>query len=167
MTLLWCLIVQIARYKVRSLPTRRLGAVLAVALAFSFLYAAAAPAFAHRAFLLRLRNKQKVTKENGKCILCHDFNTEKTQSDAENLLGKFGKTLRDTPDLKSLLGKAEDYKFSEKELLQFDAALKSVEDKDDDEDGATNKEELALGTLPGDPRSMPTSEALAEFRKKK
>jgi hypothetical protein len=67
--------------------------------------------------------------------------------------------------MKGLLGKKTDYVFNQDELKSLLKAVAKLDAKDTDADGATNKEELALGTHPGDPASKPAAAALEALRK--
>lgn len=123
----------------------------------------AAPALAHKVFLERARKHYQLDVKNGKCDLCHEIKPKEEPS-AKNL-NLYGKALAADPDLKPLLGKKEDYKFSDAELAVFEKVMVKIEDLDSDKDGATNKEELELSTNPGDPKSTPDKKTLAKYRK--
>ncbi len=88
----------------------------------------------------------------------------KEEPGAKNL-NTYGKAIQADPDMKPLLGKKEDYKFSEAEIKALEKVLTKLESVDSDGDGATNKEELSLGTNPGDAKSTPEKKALAKYRK--
>lgn len=121
------------------------------------------PAEAHKAWLERARKHYQLDAKNGKCDLCHEVKPKEEPS-AKNL-NLYGKAISADPAMKPLLGKKEEYKFSEAELAIVEKVLVSLDDQDSDKDGATNKEELDLSTNPGDPKSKPTAKDLAKYRK--
>jgi hypothetical protein len=123
----------------------------------------ATPVFAHKAFLDRARKIYQLDAKNGKCDLCHEVKP-KEEPGAKNL-NVFGKALAADPDMKPLLGKKEEYKFSDAEIKVFEKAVAKLDSADSDGDGATNKEELWLGTNPGDAKSVPDKRALTKYRK--
>lgn len=145
--------------------------VLAGALAFGAVGICSGPSFAHKAFLDKARRMYQLDAKNGKCDLCHEVKP-KEEPGAKNL-NVYGKATQSDPTMKPLLGRigtkkgdvVEDVKFTDAELKIIEAALKKIEDQDSDGDGATNKEELALGSNPGDAKSMPEKRALAKYRK--
>ncbi len=87
--------------------------------------------------------------EAAKCFYCHDV-AAKDKPSKKNL-GAFGKDYQ-----KALAKYGKD---------NLDAVVKSLESLDSDGDGATNIEELRLGTKPGDATSTPTKELLEKYRK--
>lgn len=91
-------------------------------------------------------------KETGKCIFCH--NVQEKDKPGKGNLGLYGK------DVQALMNQKEEYRIN----VQFAAV--ALFDKDSDGDGATNMEEMALNTYPGDPKSVPPKEALDAYRKK-
>ena len=122
------------------------------------------PAFAHKVFLEKVRRQYGLDKKNGECNLCHEIKPKEEPS-AKNL-NKYGKAINDDLCLLPLTGKKEDYKFTDAELQLMLKVVQSLDDKDSDGDGATNKEELDLGYYPGDAKSTPTKKELADYRKK-
>ncbi|MCY3020035.1 MAG: hypothetical protein NTW87_13540 [Planctomycetota bacterium] len=133
--------------------------------AFLVVAVLAGPILAVKPYAARMRAVYGLEKEKtGNCHLCHKYDKSKNEEAEGNNLGVFGKALKSAPEFKPLLGKDEDHKFTEAELAKFDAAVKALLDKDSDADGATNGEELALGTFPGDPASTPSKEALEKYR---
>ncbi len=123
------------------------------------------PAFAQKKFLERIRKHYLLGQETGKCLLCH-APKEKEEPGKKNL-NVYGKALQADPDMKIALGKEGEYKFTEAELAAFEKAVINIECLDSDGDGATNREELDLGTFPGDPASKPDPKKLEEYRKAK
>ncbi|HLX63135.1 MAG TPA: thrombospondin type 3 repeat-containing protein [Planctomycetota bacterium] len=125
--------------------------------------ACAIPSFAQKPFLDLIRKKYQLDNKNGKCDLCHEKRPNE-EPGAKNL-NVYGKAIAADPTMKPLLGKTEKYKFSEAELAIVDKVITSLEKVDSDGDGASNREELELGTFPGDPKSTPDKKALAKYRK--
>ena len=123
------------------------------------------PVLAQQKFMERVRRHYLLGRETGKCLLCHALK-EKEEASEENL-NAFGKDLRADPNIKPALGKGDKYKFTEAELAAVEKAAVNIEAKDSDGDGATNKEELDLGTFPGDAASKPDPKKLEETRKAK
>src|SRR5262249_15684812 len=100
------------------------------------------------------------SEANAKCILCH---IPKKGPNKQNL-NDFGKSIQSDPDMKNLLNKGTNYQYSQEEL---DTLLKVVEklgDKDADGDGATNMEQIKLGTFPGAAQSPPPKADLDKYR---
>ena len=125
--------------------------LFALAMACAVVALLVRPANAKRDFLERYQAYFGL-KETGKCIFCHNV-TEKEKPGKGNL-GLYGK------DVQALMNSKEEYRIN----VQFAAV--ALFDKDSDGDGATNMEEMALNTYPGDPKSTPTKEALDAYRKK-
>lgn len=121
------------------------------------------PVLAQKKFLERVRRHYLLNQETGKCTLCH-APKPKEEPGKENL-NVFGKDLQADPAIKISLGKDGEYKFNEAELAAVEQAAANIECKDSDGDGATNKEELELGTFPGDPNSKPDPKKLEDYRK--
>lgn len=121
------------------------------------------PSMAHKAFLDKARKMYELDAKNGKCDLCHEVKP-KEEPGAKNL-NAYGKDIAAETDMKPLLGKKEDYKFSDAEIKTLETVMKKIEDKDSDGDDATNKEELALGSNPGDKKSVPAKRDLQKYRK--
>lgn len=84
------------------------------------------------------------------CVLCHD--ASKGEPGSKNL-NRFGKDF-DKAYMKEKKGGDRAIK-----------ALEAIAGGDTDGDGATNMEEVVLGTQPGDNKSVPAAEKLAEYRK--
>jgi hypothetical protein len=136
---------------------------LAGAVALSAVGFLAFPALAHKAFLDKVRKQYQLDNKNGKCDLCHEIKPKEEPS-AKNL-NVYGKAINADPAMKSMQGKKDDYKFSEEELNTMLKVVAKLDNVDSDGDGATNREELDLGTLPGDKKSDPDKRALAKYRK--
>lgn len=121
----------------------------------------AIPTLAQKPFLAAVKEKFAPPESNAKCTLCH---IPKKGPNKQNL-NDFGKSIQSDPDMKPLLNKGTNYQYKKDEL---DTLLKVVErlgDKDTDGDGATNMEEIKLGTFPGDATSTPAKADLEKYRK--
>ena len=140
---------------------KQVGRVVAVLLGCGVIVLAAEPAFAHKTFLNAVKDNYKLTAANGKCNTCHGL---KGGPNRKNL-NPFGTAIQGDTEMKPLLGKKVDYVFTADELKAFLKSVATLDDKDTDGDGATNKEELALGTNPGDSDSKPVPATLEKFRK--
>ena len=141
--------------------TSRTGRIAAFIAASIIVAGAAIPALAQKPFLAAVKEKFSLGESNAKCILCH---IPKKGPNKQNL-NDFGKSIQSDPDMKNMLNKGTNYQYTKEEI---DTLLKVVEklgDKDADGDGATNMEEIKLGTFPGDAQSTPTKEALEKYRK--
>ena len=126
----------------------------------------AAPSVAQKPFLERAKKVYALQKEkNGSCKLCHQFDKEKGESPEKDNINTLGKDLQKLPEMKPLINKDEDYKFTPADLDLFEKVMKLLDDKDADGDGASNIEELALGTFPSDSKSIPTQDELTKYRK--
>jgi hypothetical protein len=136
-------------------------AVLAVAVGAVVSFAS--PSLAQKKFLERIRKHYQLDRTNGQCALCHDIKPRE-EAGRKNL-NKFGTAIQTHADMKPLLGKDDEYKFSDKELETFEKVLVALENDDSDGDGVSNKEELDLGTFPGDPKSVPEKAKLEKYRK--
>lgn len=86
------------------------------------------------------------------CVLCHDASKGEPGS---RTLNKFGKDF-DTAYLKAKKG-------GDRAIT----ALQAIGADDADGDGATNLEEVALGTQPSDKTSVPAADKLTEYRNAK
>ena len=122
------------------------------------------PSLAQKPFLERLKKAYTLPKDNGNCKLCHDYDKEKNESPELDNLGAYGKAIQASDDFKPLRKKGDEHKFTPEETELIAKAAKALEDKDTDGDGATNIEELALATFPGNAKSTPTKEALDKYR---
>ena len=122
------------------------------------------PALAQKKFLERVRRQYLLGPEAGKCTLCHKIG--KNEEPGKDNLNVFGKAIQAEPAAKPAMGKGDEHKFTEEELAAILKAVENIGDKDSDGDGATNKEELELGTFPGDPASKPDAKKLEEYRAK-
>jgi hypothetical protein len=122
--------------------------LLLLAFPLTAVFVLSAPASAKPRFLEHLKSNYGLGA-NVKCDYCHEV-TGKEKPGKKNL-GAFGK---DYQKAMGTLGKDN-----------LDAIVKSLEPMDSDGDGATNLEELRLGTKPGDGSSTPKPELLEKFRK--
>lgn len=123
--------------------------LIALCAAVLLVAALSSPIHAKRDFLDHLRSAYGLG-ENAKCNICHDLKDPKAKP-SKKTLGAMGK------DYQTQL-----QKFGKNNL---DAVLKAIENLDSDGDGATNLEELRLGTIPSDASSMPAKADLEKYRK--
>ena len=137
--------------------------LLAVTMACVLVAFLAAPTQAQKPFLEKIRKHYTLDKSNGQCTLCHEVKVK--EEPTRKNLNAFGKAIQADPTMKPLLGKEGDYKFTAKDLEILEKVVVKLENIDSDGDGATNREELDLGTLPGDPKSVPSKSDLAKYRK--
>ncbi len=121
----------------------------------------AVPAAAQKTFLAVARRQYNVDERSAKCTLCH----EAKKGPSRKTLNVFGKSLQAEKIMEPLLNKNSSYVFTAEEQAVVAKALAQLEDQDADGDGATNKEEFALGSIPGDPDSKPDPKALEAYRK--
>jgi hypothetical protein len=132
---------------------RKHHAFLAMAAALAIVVAALpAPARAKKSFLKAIAEHHKLNDALAKCTVCHEAGGD--DAGEENLTA-FGK------DFRRALKKAPSTGGADKAV----SALEAVADKDCDGDGATNIEEIMLGTNPADAKSKPDAEKLAEYRR--
>ncbi|HLX64949.1 MAG TPA: thrombospondin type 3 repeat-containing protein [Planctomycetota bacterium] len=143
---------------------RAVGALVALALVVLL----AEPIFAQKAFLSKIKKLRPDLVENklATCRLCHNFDKEKKEEATKDNLNAYGKDIQKDPNMKTVINQKEgdEHKFTEEELALFEKAFNAIMDKDSDGDGATNAEEMALGTNPGDPKSTPDKAALEKYR---
>lgn len=137
----------------------------AMAVAFAGVLFIGGEALAQKPFLTRLVKVYTLEKEkNGNCKMCHEYDKAKEQSPEKDNINAYGKMLQGTPEMKPVIGKGDEHKFTPEELNAVEAAVKATGDKDTDGDGATNAEELALGTFPGNKDSVPAKADLEKYR---
>jgi hypothetical protein len=139
---------------------RRFG--IAAVLALAGVALLSVPAMAQKQFLELAKMRFQLSAAQGRCTLCHG---NKKGPNKDNL-NDFGKAIQADPAMKPLLDKKVGYEYSDEELALLAKVIDQLGDQDSDGDGATNREELALGTFPGDANSKPSEEDLAEYRKK-
>lgn len=139
--------------------------VATLAIALAGLLFVAGETFAQKPFLTRLTKVYSLDKEkNAKCLMCHTYDKEKGESADKDNINVYGKLLQAAPEMKPVIGKGDEHKFTPDELNAVEAAVKATGDKDADGDGATNLEEIALGTLPGTKESVPAKAELDKYR---
>lgn len=128
---------------------RLLPCVLAIAFVVAL---SPRPASAKREYLEKVAGvfglKDNLT---GKCVLCH--NVKEGEKPGKGNLGIFGKEIKGVFDSNDQL------------RINPELAVVKVFEKDSDGDGALNREELALGTFPGDKTSVPDKVKLEKYRK--
>jgi hypothetical protein len=138
-------------------------AVVAACLAVGFMTTSSQ---AQKPFLTRLVKVYSLEKEkNGTCKLCHEYDKEKNESPEKENINAIGKELGKAAEMKPVMGKGDEHKFTPEELNAVEAAWKVISGKDTDGDGASNEEELALGTYPANPKSTPAAADLEKYRK--
>ena len=135
---------------------------VALLMACGVIGALAIPVLAQKQFLELAKERFKLSAAQGRCTLCHGVG----KGPNRNNLNVFGKAIQADPDMKPLLDKKVGYEYSDEELALLAKIIDKLGDKDSDGDGATNREELALGTFPGDPNSKPSDADLADYRQK-
>lgn len=136
---------------------RHAGAVLLGMLAVAL---CAASVLGQKAFLNAAKESYNLQEKIAKCALCHDPN----RGPKRETLNTYGKALHSQDAIKPALGKKSSFAFGNEELSGVLKAMAALDDQDTDGDGATNKEEMALGTFPGDPKSTPDAKLLAQYR---
>src|SRR5437667_4245752 len=146
--------------------TRSKAALRATAIlgALSLVVLMAQPIFAQKAFLSKIKKLRPdlVANKVATCHLCHHFDTEKKEDANKDNLNAYGKEIQKDSNMKTVINQkdGDEHKFTEDELALFEKAFNASMDKDSDGDGATNAEEMALGTNPGDAKSTPPKDAL-------
>jgi len=142
---------------------RKQAEILSVIFACGMVVVLTAPTLAQTKFLERIRKHYQLDKTNGKCELCHEVKAKEEPS--RKNLNKYGTAIQTDPKMKPLLGKDDKFAFTNADLdVVRDAAVK-LDNLDTDGDGAFNKEELDLGTIPGDAKSVPEKRILEKHRK--
>jgi len=125
------------------------------------------PAFAFKQFLERARKIYDMDKPVSSCLLCHQYDEKKNEEPDKANLNDYGHDMGNDPYMRPLVDVEEDHKFTKQELETIDKVLRSLDNEDSDKDGATNVEEMELGTFPGNKKSVPDAEALKKYRAKK
>lgn len=147
------------------LIARRVTTLASAVLILTLIGALSAPAFAIKPFLEEVRKTFKLPEDEGSCRYCHTFDATKKEKPGERNVNAFGQDLKRNKTFHTL-GELEDVKeLSEKQKAGLHTALLEIARFDSDVDGASNIEEIALGTGPGNPKSTPTPEELAKYRK--
>jgi len=136
--------------------------LLAAALACGMVFFSSVPSSAQTKFLEHIRRKYQMDKTNGKCELCHELKPKEEPS--RKNLNMFGKKIQDDPDMKPLLGKDDKFVFTKEQLAVIEKIVAKFEMEDTDGDGVGNVEEMELGSMPADAKSMPDKLALKKFR---
>jgi hypothetical protein len=128
------------------------------------LHLSAQPALAIKPFLERTKKLYDLEKPLASCHLCHAYDEKKGEEADKRNLNDYGHDLANDPRARPLLDVEEEHKFTREELDVLSTILISLDTEDSDKDGASNKEELKLGTWPGDKNSTPSAEALKNYR---
>ena len=118
-------------------------------LTVSFIAALTAPVWGTQKIGDKLAERYKLDPKKV-CALCHD--ASKGEPGSRNL-NKFGKDFDGA------------YSKQKKGSDRVAKTIEAIAGEDADGDGATNLEELSLGTQPGDAKSAPAADKLAEYRK--
>lgn len=139
----------------------------AIGIALAVLFLIPQDAFAFKQFLDRARKVYDMDKPVSSCLLCHEYDEKKKEQPDKSNLNDYGHDMGNDPYMRPLVDVEEDHKFTPKEYETIDAVLRSLDDMDSDKDGATNREEIELGTFPGNKKSVPDAEALKKYREKK
>ncbi len=139
----------------------------ALVIAIVALFLIPQPAFAFKQFLDRARKIYDMYKPVSSCLLCHEYNEKKDEKPDKSNLNDYGHDMGNDPFMRPLVDVDEDHKFTAKEYETIETVLRSLDSVDSDKDGATNLEEIELGTFPGNKNSVPGSDALKKYRDKK
>ena len=145
------------------MSTKNRVEIAAVLMAVAIVIALTNQGQAQTKFLATVRRQYQLDRTTGKCDLCHLIKPK--EDPGRKNLNVFGKAMQADPAMKPLLGKDDKYEFSADDLDIVKKVAIKLEDLDSDGDGATNKEELDLGTFPGDPKSVPDKAKLDKYRK--
>ncbi|MEI6235685.1 MAG: hypothetical protein WCT04_21730 [Planctomycetota bacterium] len=138
--------------------------IAAPVLILSFVWVLSAPALALKPFLGEVRKAFNLGEDEGSCRICHTFDDTKKEKPTEHNVNAFGKDLSRNKTFRSL-GELEEVEvLNDKQMAGVRAALLEIARYDSDGDGASNIEELKLGTGPGNPKSTPTADELAKYR---
>ncbi len=136
-------------------------------LAFVLVAAVGGRSSAQKQFIKKIRRVYQLDpRKTGSCKLCHAPDEKKKEKPNEENLNVFGKAIHDHKDMKPLLGKGDEFTFTKAHLETLTKIVKALEAEDSDGDGATNGEELALDSFPGDKESKPDPKKLDAYRKK-
>ena len=144
----------------RSKIYSRLACLAMVLVALAWL---TGPALAQKQFKEFVQARFSLSAAQGKCTFCHGDKKGPSKTN----LNDFGKALQSHPDMAPLLNKKAGYEYSPEELAILAKTIEKLGEKDSDGDGVSNAEEIALGTMPGDPKSTPTPAEVEAYRKKK
>jgi hypothetical protein len=140
---------------------QRAAGFLAIGFAVVSLYLLGAPVFAQKPFMVAAAEHFNLVQAIKSCKLCHGA----TKGPSKTNLNDFGKTIQADDDMKPLLNKKVGYEYSADEIKILLKVMDKLADKDADGDGATNGEEMALGTGPGDAKTTPAAADLEKYRK--
>jgi hypothetical protein len=150
---------------VRKTMKRKHYEMLSVLLACLLVVIFITPTLAHEKFLQKVRRQYNLDNKNGKCTLCHE--EKKNEEPGRKNINVYGKAIQGDAAMKPLLGKPHDYAWTDKEIATVLEIVAKLDSADTDSDGASNKEELDLGTYPADAKSSPDKAALSKHRSAK
>ena len=133
--------------------TRLVKMILCLSLAAPVVIWMGSPVLARPPYLEAMKKTYGLSDANGKCLVCHEVKGNEKPN--KKNLNFFGKAVLAEADKNHLPKRAD-------AILK---ALQALETEDADGDGATNKEELLLGTYPADAASKPDPKKIEEYRK--
>lgn len=146
----------------RAWPPQCVAFLIACGLVGTFAFSC----HAQKTLLDEVRKRYMLDKRNGNCRLCHiiERRSQIIDTNGNTPLNAYGATFRAEPLMRPLLKKKESEQLSLDERDLFAKVLRKLEVEDSDHDGASNLEELELGTFPGDMKSTPGAADLAKYR---
>jgi hypothetical protein len=146
----------------KKMKLRYLPPLIAIFTVASIIY----PALAKDEFLQGMRKVYKLSEAINSCHLCHSFDEAKEQKAGGHNINDFGMDIDNLPQMRKLIDLEEDHSYTDKEWETFAKAIRLLENDDSDKDGATNLEEMTLGTFPGEKKSVPDAAVLKALREK-